>query len=634
MFEERNVSNYSVTFHPQNKTVRVDGGATLLRAVANAGITLNNLCGGDGICGRCKMIVREGGVPERVSPKLTREEIRKGYVLGCQTTVRSNMTIEIPEETYARERVLADEDAKRFEGLVGELKYNSELIPMPLIQKIYLKLQKPTIADNTADHQRLIDAIRKMHAGEKLQTGLKIVKSLPEILRKSDYKVTVTVGLRTEISELMNVEEGDTSNKNYMVVIDIGTTTIVAHLMDANNIETLEAKACFNSGGIYGREVTGRIIAAEKRGIEELQRLLVDDLNQLVLGLTKDNGISLRDITAVVCSGNTAMGHFLLGLPPGNIRKEPYVPTTVAPSPVRAVEVGIEISPRGLLYYLPGISGWVGSDITAGILATGIHESSELSLLVDVGTNGEIVIGNKDWLVACSASAGPALEGASEQCGMRAENGAIERVQLENGRVLYETIGGTAPRGICGSGIIDLVSVLLDAGIISRSGDMVPDSSDRVDVEGGVRRYYLVRQGENGSSKDIYITESDIENIITAKAAIFAAMKIIMERLELEFSDISRFYIAGAFGNYLDIENAIAIGLIPSIDRYKFEFVGNTSIAGAKIVAFYQEALGIVEKIRRNTTYYDLMGANDYVEEFRKALFLPHTDIETFEKVP
>ena len=615
---------------PQNKTVTVPGGTSLLEAISRAGITLNNLCGGDGICGRCKMIVRSGKVPQEVSPKLTRDEIRRGYVLACQIKIYDDLTVEIPEETFAREKVLADEDAKRFEDLEADLVYKPELEPLPLIQKMYLDLEKPSLVDNTADHQRLVDAIRRRCGCDSLQTGLKIIRSLYQTMRDSGYKVTATVGLRSEISEVMNVEAGDTSAENYIIVIDIGTTTIVAHLMDVNSIKTLGAKACFNSGGIYGREVTGRMIAAEKKGVEELQRLLVADINQLVGDLAKDNHISLRNITAVVAAGNTAMEHFLLSLPTDNIRREPYVPVSVAPSPLRAVEVGIEISSRGLLYYLPGISGWVGSDITAGILATGIHESDSLSLLVDIGTNGEIIVGNRDWLVSCSASAGPALEGASEHCGMRAEKGAIERIYVENDGIAFATIGDGTPRGICGSGIIDLVAVLLKRGIINRSGKMVPGSSDRVRYVEGIGQYVVIRKDEFGDNREIYITDTDIENVITAKAAIFAAMKILLERLDLSFDDVEEFYIAGAFGSYLDIENAIAIGLIPDVDRGRIHFVGNTSLRGAKIVAFYQEALSVVEKIRSDTTYYDLMGANDYVDEFRKALFLPHTDIDQF----
>ena len=625
-------ATHSVTLIPQNTTVTVKRGVSLLEAVSQAGIMLNNLCGGDGICGRCKMVVRTGAVSEQVSVKLTRDEIRRGYVLACQIKVNDDLTVEIPEETYAREKVLANEDAKRFEDLEADLAYKEDLIPTPLIQKIYLELDTPSLANNMADHQRLIAAIKRQCECESLQTGLKIIKSLYGTMRESDYKVTATVGLRSEISEVMNVEGGNTAIENYMVVIDIGTTTIVSHLMDVNSIKTLGAKACFNSGGIYGREVTGRMIAAEKKGIEELQRLLVDDINQLIAGLAKEHGVSPKNITAIVCAGNTAMEHFLLGLPTDNIRRTPYVPVSVAPSPLRAVEVGIEINPRGLLYYLPGISGWVGSDITAGILATGIHEADALSLLVDIGTNGEIIVGNREWLVSCSASAGPALEGASEHCGMRAEKGAIERVGSDNGKITYITIGEGPPRGICGSGIIDLVAVLLQEGIINRSGKFLPDSSEQVRNIDGILRYVIAEKHESGNGRDIYITETDIENVVTAKAAIFAAMKIILERLDFSFTDIEQFLIAGAFGSYLDIENAIAIGLIPDVDRDRIRFVGNTSLRGAKIVAFYQEALAVVEKIRSNTTYYDLMGANDYVDEFRKAMFLPHTDIELFKR--
>ncbi len=622
----------NVTFYPQNKTVKAAEGTTLLEAVSGANITINNLCGGDGICGRCKMIVRKGKVHGQVSPKLTREEIQRGFVLACQTLVRSDLVIDIPEETWAKEKIIADEDADRFRDFKPELTYKKEYSPSPLVTKVYLELLNPSLANNVADQQRVSEAIAKKLQIGPAQMGLKIIKTLPEILRKNDYRITATVGLRKHLAEIMNIEGGNTEDRNYMVVVDMGTTTIVAHLVNANTIKTIDAKACFNSQGIYGREVTGRMISAEKKGTGELQKLLIEDINKLILGLANDNKISLKDITAVVCAGNTAMSHFLLGLPTENIRRTPYIPSSVEPPPLRAVEVGIEINPRGLLYSLPGISGWVGSDITAGILATEMHEKEELSLLLDIGTNGEIVIGNKEWLVSCSASAGPAFEGANEECGMRAEKGAVEKVYARDGRILYDTIGNAPPSGICGSGIIDLVSVLLNEGIIDRSGKFIDSGSGEVINFNEVKRFILVDGNESQNRKTIYITESDIENIITAKAAIFAALKILMMRLELSFSDIRHFYIAGAFGNYIDIENAVNIGLIPDIPRERIEFVGNTSIEGAKIVAFYKEAFYKIVAIRKSTTYYDLMGADDYIEEFRKALFLPHTDIEIFRR--
>jgi uncharacterized 2Fe-2S/4Fe-4S cluster protein (DUF4445 family) len=460
--------------------------------------------------------------------------------------------------------------------------------------------------------------------------GLKIIKSLPRIMRNNNYRITATVGLRREVAEIMDVEGGDKREHNYIVIVDMGTTTIVAHLVSPETRDTLDGKACFNSQGVYGREVTGRMMMAERKGVEELQRLIVEDINSLVERLANDSDIHHKDITAVVCAGNTAMGHFLLGLPTENIRRSPYIPTSIAPPPLRAAEVGIKINPRGLLYSLPGISGWVGSDCTAGILATGMHLKDELSLLVDIGTNGEIIIGNKDWLISCSASAGPALEGASVSCGMRAEGGAVEKVYSRDGAVCCDTIGDHDAVGLCGSGIIDLISVLLDEEIINRSGKIIKDLPGKVHEVDGIKRFSISEKRDRANVYDVYITETDIENIITAKAAIFSAIKILLERLELDFSDIDHFYLAGAFGNYLNVKNAINIGLIPYIREEKISFVGNTSIEGAKITAYYQDAFFEIDRIREMTTYYDLMGAEDYVEEFQKALFLPHTDIELF----
>jgi uncharacterized 2Fe-2S/4Fe-4S cluster protein (DUF4445 family) len=618
-----------VIFHPPNQEVTVDGGTSLLEAASIARISIKNLCGGDGICGRCKMIVKEGDVSGDVSPKLTREEIRKGFVLACMTFVQSDVTVEIPRETLAKEKFKADRDAERFrtfeqtESLEG-----SE--PSPLVRKVFVELDEPTLANNTADHERLFDILCKKIGVCKMQTGLKIIKILPKILRDNNFKITVTVGLRREIAEIMNVEGGNTEDENYIFVVDIGTTTIVAHLIDVNSLRTLDAQACFNSQGIYGREVTRRMITAEKKRDDELQKMLVQDINQLIENLANQNNVNLKDINAVVCSGNTAMGHFLLGLPVDNIRRYPYVATSVDPPPLRAAEVGIEINPRGLLYSLPGISAWVGSDVTAGILATGLHRDEDISLLVDIGTNGETVIGTREWIVSSSASAGPALEGASLNCGMQAEQGAIEKFYTADGKIAYKTIGDYPPKGICGSGIIDMVSMLLEMNVINRSGNFVDtDSKDFAHIEGKLS-YILVSGDRTRTGHPIYVTESDIENIITAKAAIFAAMKILAKRLDLTFDDIDHFYIAGAFGNFIDLESAISIGLIPNLNRKKIQYAGNTSIKGAKIAALYKDAFKEIDDIRRKTTYYDLMGASDYVDEFRKALFLPHTDINEF----
>lgn len=622
--------DFTVTFNPLGKKVTVNRGTTLLEAASEADISINNVCGGDGICGHCRMIVTEGKVSGRISEKLTPEELKQGYVLACMSSVESDVVVLVPEETLIREKDEADEDIlrhKKAEDVFGKHKWR----PFPLVQKIYLELEQPSLTSNTADHQRVCSAIKSRLQVTFSQAGLKIIKSLPHILRENDYRITATVGIRGTIAEFMYVEGGNCADKNYLMVVDMGTTTVVAHLIDANKCKTIDTKACFNSQGIYGREVTGRLISAEKEGGEKLHGLLIKDINELIGELVRDNTVHLKDITAVVCAGNTVMGHFLLNLPIENIRRTPYIPTSIEPPPLRAAQVGIKINPRGLLYSLPGISGWVGSDLTAGILATGLNEKSETSLLVDIGTNGEVIVGNNEWIMACSASAGPALEGASVECGVRAEKGAIERIYVKAGKICYDTIAKTPPIGICGSGIIDLVSVLLRKGIINRSGKIVKKIQNRIVTKDGIKRYYLVLENESQNNKTVYITEADIENIITAKAAIYAAMKILLHRLDLQFTDIKHFYLAGAFGNYLDIESAITIGLIPNIPRDKVIFAGNTSIKGATIAALSQDALNKIIEIERNTTYFDLMGANDYIDEFTKAMFLPHTDIEDFQ---
>lgn len=621
---------HEVTFLPENRRVNVPSGTSLLEATRLAGLELETNCGGEGICGRCRMILMEGDIPDRVTWPFTESQIRKGYILACLSHVFGDLVVEIPIGRRGREKgIPSTEDFKQgLKPAAEDLNYKT----LPVITKIYIEFEKPTIFSGQADHQLVSEGIKSRLGIPTMQMGLKIIEILPRILRSSDYKVTLTVGLRRDIAEIMNIEPGNTEDTNHMVIVDMGTTTIVAHLVNAAPRITIDTAACYNSQSIHGSEVTGRMIYAERKGIKALQHLLVEDVNDLIQTLCERNGVAVESVTAVVCAGNTAMEHFLLGLTTSHIRRKPFIPVTVEPPPFRAGEVGLRVNSRGLLYSLPGISGWVGSDLTAGILAIQMHRRQELSLLIDIGTNGEVILGNREWLIAASASAGPALEGASVECGMRAEPGAVDRVYVQAGQIKYSTIGGRPPVGICGSGIMDLVSVLLDEKIINRSGLFI-DGSRTSEADGSLRRRFVLIDSENLEENGVYLTEKDIENIITAKAAIFAAINILMQRVSLKFSDIDSIYIAGAFGNYLNTDSAVNIGLLPPLESGKIRFVGNTSIKGAKLAAFYQEAFYELTEIRRATTYYDLLGADDYVEEFKKALFLPHTDIDYWRSI-
>jgi len=620
---------YRVVFMPLERSVSVEAGTTLLEAATKANIAIDSVCGGDGICGRCKMVVRSGRVGGQATALLTHEETRQGVVLACQSTVESDLVVEIPEQTRAKEKVVVDEDAQRFRAVQPGVA-RREFEKSPLVDKVLLRMDPPTLDDNTADCQRIQRWVEKLTGISSMQAGLKVIRRMPAILRQGNFTVTATIGRRQGVAEIMDIEPGDTSANNVVAVVDLGTSTVEVHLLDVPSARTIGAQACFNSQAAYGREVTARMMAAEKRGPERLQELLVDDINRLIATLASQHGVNLRDITAVVCAGNTAMMHFLLALPTENIRRNPYVAVTVEPPPFRAAEVGIKINPRGLLFAVPAIGGWVGGDLTAGILATGLYEMDGIGMLMDIGTNGEIILGNKDWLMACSASVGPALEGAGVRCGMMAHHGAIERAYLDDGEIRYEVIGGGRPEGICGSGVIDLLAVLLAKGIIDRSGRFIEGSHPAVRFEHGLGRYVLASAEQSATGRELCLYQEDIDSVITAKAAVFAAAKIMLEKLGLTFADIDRLMIAGGFGSYIDLRNAVAIGLLPDIDPEKTVYVGNTSIWGAKLAALSNEARELLRRIVERTTYYDLMGTDDYVDQFKQAMFLPHTNIELF----
>jgi len=621
---------YTVLFSPQNVTAQLSHGETLLDAARKAGISINAVCGGDGICGRCKMIVKDGIVEAAFSGKISCEEREAGVVLACMTRVKSDSAVEIPASSLLNDKKESGLDSKRFQAFDDKSENELDFGKYPLVEKIRIQLEKPSLENNIADQQRVTEALEKVLGISKVAMKLDLVKRLPAILRDADFDITVTLGYPGDEVEILDAAKGSEQTACYVVIVDIGTTTVVAHLVDCGNAKTRAASACFNSQISYGAEVTARLIASEKKGSKELSRLIADDINRLIETLVAEARIDKSDIASVVCTGNTVMMHFLFGLPSGNIRRTPYIPASVDLLPVKANEVGISINPTGLLYTVPGISGWIGGDITAGILFTGMYNRETVSMLVDIGTNGEIVVGNSEWLIACSASAGPALEGANIACGIRAEAGAIDSVFAEHGFVRYTTINGAPAKGICGSGIIDAVCVLFTQGIIDRNGRFTKDdkSEKRILKIDDVICFILADENESATGKAIYISEPDIENVINAKAAIFAAMKILLRRIDLDFESLDKLYIGGAFGNFINIESAIALGLLPDLPRDKIEYAGNTSIKGAKMIALSRYNRDIIERIRKITTAYDLMGADDYVEEFKKAMFIPHTDID------
>lgn len=592
------MAEFRIRFLPEGQEAVVEEGSTVLEAARRANVYVGAICGGEGICGKCRVIVREGEVKGESTEFLTRDEIRRGYALACQVVATGDLVVEVPPESRLAGYEGIGKDSEHFRDFVHREAQHPPAELDPVIAKYFLTLSEPTLDNATADQERLLEAVSKK-CPNPLQMGLKVTRELPRVLRKHevnrtswkwewDGRVTATVGLRGDVSEVLYVERGDTSDRNFGLALDIGTTTVVAHLVDLTTGITCEAAAKYNSQIEYGADVINRInYARQPGGAETLHRAVIQDVDTLVDDLVQRAKVGRGDIFSVVASGNTVMLHFLLGLETDLIRLSPFVPAATGPPAFRAAEVGLRVHPRAILHTLPMVGSYVGGDITAGILASGMHRNEELSLLLDIGTNGEIVLGNKEFLIACSASAGPAFEGGSVTCGMRATSGAIDGVRIfkHEPMVSATTIDGCPPVGICGTGLIDALAGMFLAGLVDRSGRFQVDRAKgrfRTNKEYNQPEFLLVSARESGGKRDVVITQADIENLIRTKGAIFAAADSLVQSVGVSFDDIRKVYIAGAFGNRLDLSNCIAIGLLPDVPVERIEFVGNSSVAGGE----------------------------------------------------
>ncbi|MFH1006667.1 MAG: ASKHA domain-containing protein [Candidatus Latescibacterota bacterium] len=641
-----------ITFLPWGSEAVVPEGTDLLAAAMAADVRLYNSCGGEGVCGRCKVIVKEGPVKTELSGRLTEQERAAGYVLACRTTVHGDVAVEVPPESRMEREQILTEEAKvsRLAGLFSRAEEVERMAEgdertlfaySPLVTKLFLKLPVPTLQDNVSDLERLYREIRRHREIPIMQTGLSNIKKLGRLLRDSKWEVTVTLGMRNGTTEVVLIEPGDTSERNFGIALDIGTTTVAANLVDLTTSETLGVKATHNRQASYGEDVITRIIHAEKGdGLERLHHAVVDTVNDLIAALLAEHGVSLNEVTAVTCAGNMTMVHLLLRVDPYFIRREPYVPTANFMPVIRAAEAGIKLNPRALLSCLPGISSYVGGDITAGVLASGLDAGEGLFMLIDIGTNGEIVLGNKEWLVCCAASAGPAFEGSGVHSGVRAMAGAIQKVQIDPGtyELTLSTIGEGKPIGICGSGYVDAVAALLQSGIIDRSGKIrttLPKAlADlRIKELDGELAFALATDQESATGHDVLITEVDIMHLIRSKGAIYTASKVLAERMGVTLADLDKFYIGGGFGNYLNIEKAIWIGLLPDLPLERFEFIGNSSLTGARMALLSHDARAKAREIAEKMTYIELSVEPSYMQEYVGSLFLPHTDIDLFPTV-
>lgn len=639
------MEKFKATFYPQNKTVEMQPDENILSAALSAGIYINSSCGGDGVCGRCKVIIRKGKVASGSTGMLSREEKNKGIYLACMTVARSDIEVEVPQES----RVDFEKHSREFEefkkkGVYAEIEeaieekkpIKEKFKRSPLVAKLYIELPKPNLEDRISDLERLTREIKRSKEFSNLHSGISGIRRLGEVLRDADWKVTATLGIKDSAFELLTVEPGDTTGENYGACFDIGTTTISGQLVDLNSGNTIGTKITYNKQASFGADVISRIIyAQEPEGLEKLNHVVIESLNQIIQELVKEHSIDPNNITCCLCAGNTTMIHLLLRIDPTFIRREPYVPTANFLPVLRASEINIRINPHGLLYCVPGVSSYVGGDVTAGVLSSGLDDEKGLSVLIDIGTNGEIVLGNADFMISASASAGPAFEGSGVKCGMRAGRGAIQKVEInrKDFEVVYSIIGEGKPRGICGSGYIDLIARMLDTGILDKNGKINDIKSKRIRNSDAGKEFVVEFKENSDFSDDIVINEADIENLKRAKAAIYSATAVLAKHMGFAFDQVEKFFIAGGFGNYIDIESAVRIGLLPDLDRGKFIFVGNSSLAGAHSALLSNQALIKTQEIAKKITYFELSADAGYMDEYMAALFFPHTDLNKFPSV-
>lgn len=629
------MKEYSVTILPENLIVQVAEGTNLLMAAKRAGVDIESPCGGNGTCGKCAVKVVKGNPGEVDVSHLPDELKEMGMVPACMTKVTGDMVVEIPGfSRLTKHKVVLGTKKTKFGK---ENDYFSNTPMNPLAKKLHVRLDMPATDDSLNDLDRLKNVLLREYGIKKIGIQLTALRQLPNAIRQGKWEVTVTVAETGDLFDIIRVEPGKALRPVYGLAVDIGTTTVVVNLLDLEKGKIIGRSGTYNKQAVYGSDVISRIIYTEENqnGADLLQKAVVSTINQLIDEILAANAVKRDEITVMVCAGNTVMMHLFMKVPAGYLRLEPYVPGAVSFPVVKAGELGISINHDAHVVSLPSVASYVGGDITAGVLATMIGRSDKLTLFIDVGTNGELVLGNNEWLVTCSCSAGPAFEGSGISCGMRAMDGAIDWIDINRTDldVSCRTIGDVKPLGICGSGLIYSLSEMMDAGIIDRAGKIMECNSPRIREGSGGTEFVLVFAEESGSGQDIVVSEGDIKNLLRAKGAIFAGIRTMLNQLQLDVRTIERVYIAGGFGNYINITDAVNIGMLPDLPLNMYEYVGNSCIQGAMLVLLCREALIEAEELAAKMTYIELSLGNLFMDEFISAVFIPHTDLNLFPTV-
>ncbi len=607
------------------RTIAAREGESVYKTLKDNGVYLVASCGGKGVCGKCRVKILEGAGRIESSGKLRKRDIEENFVLACRTFPEADLLIEIPEESKL---VIGDKIAAGKSRNLLEYLHSVEPLLSPMVRHVSLSLDPPTLENPVSDLERLKRALADRGLeGMRFSHGFLV--PLARALREAGWKVSLSFAEDMQAVSLSPADKGT----RYGIAVDIGTTTVVVYFIDCTDGSLVDVGVTYNSQMRYGDDVITRIVhATEGGGLQELRNAVVEDINDIIKPIMEKNNIIRDDIHSVVISGNTTMAHLFWGLDPATIREEPYIPTLNAFPRWKAGVAKLKVNHLAPVYTLPCVGSYVGGDIVSGVLASRLHKNAEIALFMDIGTNGEIAVGNNEWLITAACSMGPCFEGSGIRHGMRATDGAIESVRLDprSFEPTLGVIGDSAPSGICGSGMIDAISELFFAGVIDQKGKFSRDlTTDRLKMGEEGPEYILHR----GDLRDIVLTEADIENVIRAKAALYAGVSVLLKEVGLSLDIVERIYIAGGFGNYLNIDKAIMIGMLPDLPKEKFSFIGNTSIAGAYLCLLSEKMRKEAEEIAHKMTYVELSVLRGFMDEYMSALFLPHTDIGLFPSV-
>jgi len=632
------MGSLTVTFEDYEIEAPAESGETILEVANHAGVRLASYCGGRGVCNQCGVVITSGKVQSKDAARWYEQPTEDGQglrVLACQSVITEDISVHVPLRSRAEFFTIRD-----IAPLAGELVDLDRFPPLsPLTRQFVLELPQPSREDATTDLDRVLRGLLADDADlAPVTVDLPLLRELPTALRDNDFHVAVAVTDAGPTRTISTVRATGAAQSSLGVAIDVGTSTVVVQLVDLTTGQVRGAAMRRNAQIAYGEDVISRIVHTQQhdRGLREMYEAIRDTINDILGWLYDRHAVSPEQVIAVGLAGNATMMNLLLQIEATPIRHTPHTPPASLLPVFEAGQLGLNVHRRAGVFGHAAVNGFVGGDITAGILAVGMHKSTELCLLIDVGTNGEIVIGNKDWLMCASCSAGPAFEGVGVDAAMPATAGAITRLRYDPGEdsFEYETIDDQPPRGICGTGLVEMLATLVEAGAIDRSGQIdTSPGSERVREYGYEAEFVLLWAAESATGEDITIRQHDIDNLLRSKAAVLAGITVMLENLGLTAADAETLYLAGAFGAGLDVDSAVAIGLLPDVARERIQVVGNSALAGAYLALMSGRARQEANDIAASLTYLDLSTDARFMDEFIASDFIPHTDLSRFPSI-